>query len=321
MVRDTRAREYCGPSRRRSRVPSLRQAVVVLVVLGGCTDVPRGDDLELRLDTRDWRREPILPDEVAAHPSVPPETRVDDPAPSREGPRVVVGPYGRGEEAECPFSIQTLGFPAVSLDGSRMVSGWVDVSGDETSSLDITWHDVETDSVLDTHVVFQGLGFPEDEGPSCRAQWREIRRTAAEVNDRLREEAWRPMPELAVEIHDPYGFDDYGEEFRAELLSRPASERPVEVTWRWGDLVVRIPGVRVIARVPAKWYGLDPDPFCQNKPRLHGIYADEETGVAAVMLDYQSGACLCWTTSMMRAVRLPPEVFAWVRKQPLEPKP
>jgi hypothetical protein len=298
---------------------SLRRVVVALVVLGGCTDVPRADDLELRLDTRDWRREPILPDDVTVHPIAPLDARVaEDPA---EGPRVVVGPYGRGNEAGCPFSVETPGFPAASLDGTRMVSGEITGSGDETSSLSITWHDVETDSVLDTHVVFQSLGSPEEDGPSCRAQWREIRRTADEVNDRLREEAWRPMPELAVEIHDPYGFDDYGEEFRAELLSRPASERPVEVTWRWGDLVVRIPGVRVIARVPAKWYGLDPDPFCQNKPRLYGIYADEETGVAAVTLDYQSGACLCWTTSMTRAVRLPPEVFAWVRKQPHEREP
>jgi hypothetical protein len=297
-------------------------------LLGACIDVPEAGSLEVRDEVAPAWHEALVPDEVATWTTgSSPEPEVSIAAARRatsDGPRVVVSAFRKHEEDElCPFSVEARGFPAVSSDGTQMVSGWIEGSGDETTSLRVRWHDVETDSVVDSQVVFEGYGDTDEDWSTsgCHRWWREVRRAAAEVNARLAEGSWRPMAELPIAIYDPWGSDGLEAETRAEDMARPPAERPVELTWRWGDVVVRVPGVRVIARVPVQWYGEDPDRYCQNEPRLRQVFADEATGVTAVMLDYESGACLCWTTTSMRALRLPSAVFAAVHDQPLASEP
>lgn len=225
-------------------------ALLLPLTASACIDAPVAGELQL---------EDLALQGEAGWLARPDQVRGETPPPAPRPvatagaiPRVVVGPLGAAPvdeygladgAARCPFEVEALGFPAVTTDGTRAVASvrYVPSASDgEDERMAVFWRAVEDDAMLEERTVFDGMesgGFSREPG-NCAALHARARRAAAAINVRLAEDEWRTMHPLAIGIHDE-GWFDYDVEARQDLLTRAPSDRPPELTWRWGSLVDR----------------------------------------------------------------------------------
>ncbi len=299
-----------------------------LTVAAACTSPPTEEELELREEALAWSQGYASIPEAEARPSPPrpePEPalkilrnpdRYDGP------PRIVVGPYrrwGRPGAALCPFEVQALGFPAVTVEGDRIVSAVaeaVSASDGEDETMHVRWHDVDADTVSEDVLIFDGEADWEQDRkwhPHCRDLWEEARAQAEAANQQLAERDWRRLERLEISIYDPHTWD-FVEDDRAALMARPARERALELLHQHGTAVVRVPGLRVLEKAEVDWWG-GFDHSCDSDPHLLGAWGDRRSGAVAVELDHQSGACLCYTPTYTRTLRWSEETFAALERE------
>ncbi|MCA9649973.1 MAG: hypothetical protein KC501_08695 [Myxococcales bacterium] len=174
---------------------------------------------------------------------------------------------------------------------------------------------MDTDTVDTSVTIYDG-----DEGweegtrhRHCHALWEGAKARADEVNQRLAQRSWRKLERLPLPIH---GSDlDDREEDRAAVLASPAASRFVELTHVGNDLVLRVPGVRVLVRTPVRWQG-PWDYQCDTRPHLREVWADRPSGAVAVLYDHQSGACMCYPPLLTGVLRWSPETFEAIDRSP-----
>ena len=255
----------------------------------------------------------------------PPVARAEAPAPGTSpsgavprGPHITVSPLdfedGLGSIAMvCPFSVETLGFPAVSEGGREIVSVRTERPAGSEGSEDVMvvrWLDASTESVTRTEVVFEAtaLGAGE-ELESCTRLHREVSARVEKLEAMLLAGGFRSMARL--DVHLP----ELEEE---DVLAIPAARRPVELLWRNGEVIARVRRVKLFAREDAPWYGdhAEPDPdepwlheLCFSEPHVREVFGDRSTGLLAVAYDNEPDACTCTYDDEIGIVSVPDALF------------
>jgi hypothetical protein len=284
--------------------------LVVSLVLGACTGTPRAEELAIdESELIEERKSAVLPNAQVVRTREPaaPELDAEDddePAPSRAAlvPRLEVN--GTPGDGACP-DIDFHGLPAVDVHGTTIVFGGWDYPGTV-----VAWLDVDSGERLENISMFSVLDPTDEESPCAASAWREARRKAAEINARLRD-GWRSMDTLPVAV-------DTASDGPSELLEIPPAQRPIELAVRGGEIVLRIPGVRVLTRIPLSgerqaWL-YDPLQGDVHHAKPESVFADEATGVALIEVRYEM---MCWDSHHdLEPVRLSPDVFARVRAYP-----
>lgn len=322
-----RRKSRTGMAPRASGVEGSMKAVsslLALMTLAACTSAPREESLELVDESHAWiEGSRSVPDaELVPAPPPPPEPApmpelVRDPSRYDGPPRIAVGPYRRWWSdddgmgaALCPFEVQSLGFPAVTVEGDTVISAIAEnlsASDGEDEMMHVRWHDVDDDTVESEVMVYDG-GNGWDEGQRhqhCRSLWQGARAQAEAINRRLAERSWRSLRTVELSIHEQ---DWATEEERAELLAAPVAERPVELLHLGGSVVARIPGMKVLERTEVSWRA-PWNQYCDSTPHLREVWADRETGTVAVTYDHSSGACFCDPPTLTGVLRWSEETF------------
>lgn len=90
--------------------------------------------------------------------------------------------------------------------------------------------------------------------------------------------------------------------------SRRATRRAtVQAITQHGELIVRIPGVRVLERHP-----IEP-----GQGSLHRVYADRESGtVLAIFTECAGDSCTCDPAFTAEVMRFEPTTFTWIDRRP-----
>lgn len=203
----------------------------------------------------------------------------------------------------CPLRVVAEGFPAISADGSQVMTAeveWGSGEGDDTRH-PVDTLDVATEAIVDTTLLYDLMRVsnarPKAKADPCVAAQQKARRRVRRINKRLREEKWRPMKRLEVRVPDQ------------ELDEEEPDAHPFEAFWRKNQLIVRRKGVKVYLRADAPWGNpysrrhplLDPDRedanICEYEPVLEALYGDATTGVLAVSYDYDKPETSCICTS------------------------
>ena len=247
-----------------------------------------------------------------------------------EQPRIVVSPYGPEDEtgwgdgtARCPFEVRASGFPAVREDGLEVAwftAETLSSSDGEDEIVTLAWLDVSRDANDESLVIVDGDEVTEVEGgPSrCRILWRRARVRAAKANARLAGSTWRSMTELDVgrsaEHVDDEAYDEDGEDDAASLASR---RRRVQAVHRHGEVILRVPGVKVLERRTAQWAdpGMDPDDPCVFSAYPAAIFGDRETGVAVAKVVQVADPCFCYAATTYRRVELSPAPYEEIQRR------
>jgi hypothetical protein len=299
-----------------------------MISTAACTNVPYAGDLPTTEDgdaqAASYR---TIPDGVRP----PPAGRVEptpEPAPApgpetrraRVGPpRIVVSRFGEVDEwgggegtARCPFTVEGLGFPAVSADGAKLTS-FVDETlsssdgEDELVTVRIT--DVASDVVEHATVAVDGNRFPG--GRHCRQLWREARAQAAAVDELLATTEWRPMESLPVSGVGVW--DEGAEALHERLLAQPPRDRGVEFVLQHDEAIIRIPGVAVLARTAADWAAPDQDEMCSNfMPIVEELLVERTTGVVTARVAQFADPCFCYAETLYHPLHVPPEALALI---------
>lgn len=224
--------------------------------------------------------------------------------------------------AGCAFEIEYEGFPALSEDGTQVVTFEYAISSgaDEDVGLyDVVWRRVEDDAELRRAQLANGeiIGSDFEDAGACQRAARQARRAVARVREELRE-GWHSLPELAVQ-GDPPIWMSYGdqEELDEGAGPTPAAERPVEAFHRNGWFILRVRGVTVVhkeARID--WLGLPPEMTLDSTvPNIRALHGDAATGVAVVTMDYESASCMSDSSAVFHVVRLAPEAFETIERR------
>ena len=305
---------------------------LTVLVLPACIDPPE----ELDLDSAEARlpaegRLQILPDGRRAPVNeFAPEDEVEDEderseAPEPKRPRLAVVKPDEDED-DCYLDTLQVGLPAISDDGSAMV--FVEYENTEAAEpwLIGSWLvtvDAQTTQELQrrplTDAVWDGDALTDEaERKECRRHTRRLTRRVREVNTQLR--SFRPLRKLDVMIVDPNRVED---EDPSEILpprSLPADERPVQALYRSGWFSLRVPGIRVLSReAKLGWRELDPYGFCDTDPHLRSLWGDAQTGLGLVVLDHNSGGCLCYSDTQRVGITVPAAVFEETDRRPTAP--
>ncbi|MCX4241141.1 hypothetical protein [Paraliomyxa miuraensis] len=315
-----------------------RALLLMALVVGGCTNVPAAEDLEVQEQHQPWTPAfASIPDARPA-PETPPPTVADDAEVVRRAgqPWIEVGRYhGNADEdwsddvdkessARCPFGVRASGFPAVAIEGDQIVgslSEWSSASDGEDEILRVTWHGVDTDSVEHRMTVYDGNSGWNDGGyhEHCRALWEQAKTNADQINRRLAQRSWRELKKLGIHIYDP-GEHNYLEWEHTEIVDTPAAVRPAELMFLAGQAIVRIPGLRVIERTEVDWWNDGDEEHCDRTPHLREAWGDVESGAVAVLLDHESGACFCYSSMKMHVLRWSAETFEAAERE-ADPRP
>lgn len=285
---------------------AMRTVVTMLTtLLAGCVAVPEEAPMDLLDDeaSLSFHEVSSIPDRARPEPrdAVSPEP---EPTPKRSrwrrGPHFEVGP-------KACWDVHAVGFPAISADGSTVITTQADYIQLSTFPGDfkLQWIDVATGEVIREQTLVDGEGWESRDDPDddCRAVARLHRKRAWLINQELREQSWRTMEPVQVELFDP---DMMSIEFLLE--DTPPAERRPHAYLQWDELVVRTPGVRVYER-----HHVGP------RGSLHSVYADRETGtVAAVSMWCIGESCTCDPQFQVTVVRWSPETFEAIDARPCE---
>ncbi|MCX4245335.1 hypothetical protein [Paraliomyxa miuraensis] len=280
---------------------TLAPALLALALVA-CMAPPEAEDLVLADDDEFLGPAELhaVPDGVRPPPSTTDEPEFETPALVRRGSAPRFEP-DRGEDP-C-WSVESRGFPAISVDGRTVVVPQADHLQLSTfpGSLDLKWHDVATGEVTRTDPITafdDGLTWEAE----CPRVSREIRKHARTANRALAEQSWRAMEPLPLE---PFYPDNSIMEYYRET---PPEERPVQVLIQHEEIIVRIVGVRVFERHPLA-------ESVRSMP--YRVYADRETGtVAVVTMDCIGDSCTCDPSFTTQVVHWQPETFEAIDRHP-----
>lgn len=290
-----------------------RLALLLPLFLAACAEVPTA---AITVDERlpGATRYTMIPDgAVHTRPPAPrdevtPAADTQDARPHNP-PRIVVTRYDASRSdngdgtALCPFDVQAHGFPAVNEDGTSVAYFTAEAlssSDGEDELVLVSLLDIASDTDSKTTVIVDGDQLPGKF--HCWRLYRRAREQAARLNAAF-STGWRSMEHLPL---------DY-EEYPSEEDALGPHARPVEMTRIGKEVVVRIPGVKVLARAPADWQIVADKPWeggCWFEPPVPAaIWADRETGIATVEVMQTGGPCFCYASTAFHPLLLPVEAF------------
>ncbi|MEM6989724.1 MAG: hypothetical protein AAF721_04485 [Myxococcota bacterium] len=274
----------------------MRRLVLGALVVAGCAETPRAQDLPSLPDPHSAvGGYALIPDQEVHVPPEPKPKLVQ--APASAPPEVIVGPFDDSGEpapdgtAFCPFTISGKGFPAVRRDGSKVVTLVDEVLGpspDVDHVVEVRITDLATDVLDDATVVLDAEQFEGDE--HCRKLWLAARRRASVLNRALAESDWLSLRRVDVREWDRHHGEDDGGRFDV-----PPNVRPAELLWREGELLVSIPDVEVLARVRRDWTSPEVD------TDIAELYVEPTLGLAVASVQQLDATCSC---------------FSWTRHRP-----
>lgn len=311
---------------------AMMRAIVLLgaalgSLLTGCTTVPEAEDVVVdakRKVTPEPNAIPVAepvesiaePVEAAPEPETAPEPEATpEPKPSVKRPPFESKPVRprfvveKGREA-CG-RLDAKGFPAISDDGTTIVlprDDQLQAQGTGGTTR-LEWHDVASGSVRQSQPIVPDPIFHEsgeDAGLiDCKRTARSIRQNASAANEALEAVSWHTMEKLPVAFHD-FGFD--AETHAEHLRTVPPADRVVQILAQRGEVVLRIPGLKVIERHP------------KTAEEPIAVYGDRATG--AVLIVFRS--CLgtshtCDPSYAGQVVHWSPETFATIDARPCNP--
>lgn len=244
------------------------------------------------------------PVEAAPEPALAPE-----PAPAMRPPfkpepvrpRVVVE---KGRDA-CDVEVE--GFPAISDDGKTVVLPRDDQlqSQGTSGTTRLEWHDVVSGSIRQSQPIALDPVFDDDGAVDCKRTARELRRNASAANEALDAVSWHTMEKLPVAFHD-FGFD--AESHDEHLRTVPPADRVVQILAQQGEVVLRIPGVKVLERHP------------KTTEEPIAVYADRATGTVLIVFRSCLGTShTCDPSYAGQVVHWSPETFATIDARPCNP--
>jgi hypothetical protein len=305
-------------------------------LLTGCTTVPEAEDVVVdakRKATPEPNAIPVAepveniaePVEAAPEPEAVPEPEaapepeaVPEPEPAPKAkrpppfepkpvrPRIVVE---KGRDA-CG-GVDAKGFPAISDDGKTVVLPRDDQlqSQGTAGTTRLEWHDVASGSIRQSQPialdpVFHDSG--EDSGlVDCKRTARNSRQNASAANEALDAVSWHTMEKLPVAFHD-FGFD--AESHAEHLRTVPPADRVVQILAQQGEVVLRIPGVKVLERHP------------KTAEEPIAVYADRATGTVLIVFRSCLGTShTCDPSYAGQVVHWNPETFATIDARPCNP--
>lgn len=258
----------------------------------GCTAPPRSEELALEADDEVlvWA-DPVRPPDrqlVAAPRSSAPVAKPRANEPGVTGlarPKVSASFEEVDEDLWVLQDLSAVDMPAIDVDTGTVVVPQLEIL--QLSTI-MGWWEV---SWLDPDGYEESLALVDDSP-------REVRRRVREVNAKLQASQWRTMERLAVELPDEDVFLD---------PDQPPSERRVQALTQHGELIVRIPGVRVLER----------HPFEGGHATLHRIYADRDSGtVLAIFMECAGDSCTCDPVFTAQLMRFEPATFTWIDRRP-----
>lgn len=222
------------------------------------------------------------------------------PSPSR--PRFVTA------KGECS-GVEAKDFPAISVDGKTIVVPRADQlqSQGTAGTLSLEWHDVASGSIRDSQPLVQNDGGDPFDERGCARIARGIRQNAKAANAALAAVSWHTMEKLPVAFYDY----SYAAETHADHLQKiPPAERVVQILAQHGELVLRIPGVKVLERHPT------------SAEEPVAVYAERTTGTVLIVLRTCLGTShTCDPSYTAQVVRWSPETFATIDARPCNPAP
>lgn len=270
--------------------------------LCGCSAPPKSEEIALADEAKQvsWADYLHTPERrfVAAPLSEP--TEPEPEAPAIEPPPRVVGPAhpkvsasyeDLGDGLRLLDDLSAVDMPAIDVDTGIVVVPQLQIL--QLTTL-IGWFKV---SWLDPSGHGESLDLVGDDGELSP---REMRPRLREVNAKLSASRWRSMERLAVELPN----DDT---LRLDRDDPPA-ERRVEAIVQHGELIVRIPGVRVLER-----HRLERSRVMS----LHRLYADRDSGTAlAIFMDCTGDNCTCDPAFTAQVMRFDAATFAAIDRRP-----
>lgn len=293
---------------------ALATAAGVVALLTGCMASPEAEDLVL---LEDEREEPF---EVRAIPFVEPSPSVAPPVESESEPEPTAEPEPTSRRkpsrprfvADAPgpdacWGVEAVGFPAISEDGTSVVvprDAHLQMSP-VPGTMDLEWHDLASGEV-DVQPIVIREDFDELDERACVRVARGIRGRARAANEALADVRWRMMEKLPVALLDP----STAEAPRAEYLATvPPGDRVVQLVTRYGEAVLRIPGVAVLERCSLVGGG---EPFA--------VYGDRTTGtVVLVTIACAGDSCTCDPGFTAHVLHWSDETFEAIEARPCTP--
>ncbi len=283
--------------------------IAFALLLPACMSPVEADELVLDEEEASAHVEDRWIPDAPPRPSTPPAVE-----PGAETPDVRAGPVGAAprivaarseDDTDCYWHLTTRELPAIAEDGSvvAVTEAHVQQMSMFPGERDLVLAPVGDATATATRLVLydDGDAIDADEA-QCRKTLRRIRRRVATANEALAARAWRPLEALPVQRRLDETTDGL-----------PASERPVQVVVLGRELVVRIPGVKVLARAPV------PD----DLPRARGVDAvdvDRQTGTVLVTYVYCDGeSCTCDPRYRTAIEHWAPEVLAEIDARPCDP--
>jgi hypothetical protein len=248
--------------------PLPRCSALGLALASACTPTTPGiealDDVEDEpsIEDREWS----VPDgEVEPEP----RAAVENPD-EGDAPRIVVRSAGEHDESA---PVESRGFPAIDAHGDIAIPlAHLLMLSNRPGRLDLTW--LAADGSTRTDPIVTDDDVHEDDESAARLH-RNLAARARRANAALATHTWRALEHLPIEL----GYHEM-----PELDPPPADQRPVQAVVQHGELIVRIPGVRVLERHDLE---IDGD-------FVHRVYADRDTGTALVVVGGCEGEdCTC----------------------------
>lgn len=228
-------------------------------------------------------------------------------------PRLVISEHGYA--GPCSFGVVERGLPAIDREAERVVNlefeGAQGPSDWDTSVVALVWRDfddnvVAREQVYDSEALAPGDPYDAPRVYCARARKRIEQRLPA-LNAALDAAPLVPMISQPVQLDALYA--------NTPPLSPRASERPVELRYNSGQLIARVRGVDVLARVShPDWQG-EHGMLDAYNPNIIGLYADRETGVAVVERSYESASCMSDTQTYAGVTRLPEAVLTEIERR------
>lgn len=301
----------------------MRRSLLILGALGcACTATVTEEELELMEAEAEYASLRIVPDAREELDVGPPriESKSDQPAAVRievSRFRFDDDPQWADGTALCPFDVSSVGLPAIRGDGGAIAdlhSETFGPSDGEDELVTFSVLDVETHERSRNDTIVEGVY--DRHKYTCWRWYKRARAQAAEINEMLAD-GWRPMRELPVEVDPRLGPGAEDGEFE-EL--RPAGQRPVQLTLLTGQVVFRVPGVKVLSRAEEDWWRPeDDDPdmgMCQyDGPDPWRVVADASTGVAMISMSFQAGSCMCDTPVGHEIIHLDAQTIAEIDRR------
>ena len=221
----------------------------------------------------------------------------------------------RGHAGPCSFGVRAQGLPAVNRESEQVLNleleGALGPTDWDTSVLALVWRDfddelVAREQLYDSDDLAEGDPYDAPRVYCARARPL-IEARMDELNALLDAEPLVPMISQPIQLEPMYG--------EAPPLADRGNERPVELRYTGGQLVARVRGIAVIARLARpSWQG-EPNTLDAYNPNILALYGDREAGVAVVERSYESASCMSDAQTYAGVVRLPEAVFAEIERR------